>query len=187
MTTPTSEPTSFVVGDTLRFKLSLSDYKASDGWSVKYSLRANGLAEIEFTSSADGDDHLINVPPATTATWLAGIYQFQAYVTNGSDRFTVRTGNITLQSNHDSTSSDPRSHARIMLDSIETVLESGAFREESSITFPDGRSIQYSSKEELLKMRNYYLAEVRQEEQAADVANGKGNKRRILVRFGRAS
>lgn len=183
MSIPTIEPAVLTAGDTAKWKLTLDDYP-SGTWALSYSLRANGLAEIEIDAQAQDDDtHLVHVPFQWTGTWTPGLYEYQGYVTDNVDRFTARHGFITIKADFDTSTADPRSHARIMLDAIETVLEGGAFREESSVTLPDGRTIAYSDKSELLKLRNYYRAEVEAEEAAADIAAGKASGRRILLRF----
>ena len=56
--TPTKEPETVRAGDTIKWKKSVSDYAASDGWTLKYSLRGQSTA-IDLTSTADGDEHPI--------------------------------------------------------------------------------------------------------------------------------
>ena len=92
------EPNSLAAGDTLVFTRKLSDYPAGQGWSITYEMRG-GAQPIEFKSTASGDSHAIDVPPATTATWLPGDYVLVGYVGNGTDRFQVYDGPLTLSAN----------------------------------------------------------------------------------------
>ena len=62
-----------------KWKRSIDDYKASDGWTLKYSFRGTA-GTIDITSSADGDEHLISLSPTTTAAYDAGMYDVQGYV-----------------------------------------------------------------------------------------------------------
>jgi hypothetical protein len=89
--------TTLVAGDTLSFEVSAptaadgSAYKASDGWQLVYRLvpRSGAATAITLTAIADGDDYLVQVPAATTATWAAGWYSVGAYVTLGLESYTV--------------------------------------------------------------------------------------------------
>ena len=65
---PTSEPESLVAGDTVTWQKTLSDYPASDGWVLSYRL-INAAGNIDITSSASGDDHLVSVAATATAGW----------------------------------------------------------------------------------------------------------------------
>ena len=44
------EPETFRAGDTVKWKRSLDCYKASEGWTLKYSFRGTA-GTIDFTSS----------------------------------------------------------------------------------------------------------------------------------------
>jgi len=60
------EPIQITAGDTLSWQRSFSNYPASAGWQLTYELRGNGQA-IEFSSTANGDTHVILVSAAITA------------------------------------------------------------------------------------------------------------------------
>ena len=68
--TPTKEPLEIRAGDTVTWKKSVDDYRASDGWTLKYSLRGNGET-IDITSTASDDAHLVSETAATSAAWTA--------------------------------------------------------------------------------------------------------------------
>lgn len=122
---PTSEPTAARAGDTWQWTRTLADWPASV-WTLSYTL-INAAAKITLTATADGDTHDIDVPPATTAAYTAGRYDWTAQVTDGTNKYPVGSGamdvlpDITAASTHDS-----RSHARVMLDAIEALLENRA-------------------------------------------------------------
>jgi len=78
--TPLTEPTSIIAGDTLSWQISLSDYPATSGWTLKYkAVCAAGYFAI--TSTASGADHVVSVAKATTAAYIPGIYTLTRYVT----------------------------------------------------------------------------------------------------------
>ncbi|MEW6307135.1 MAG: hypothetical protein AB1705_27035 [Verrucomicrobiota bacterium] len=189
--TPTIEPALITAGSTATWKRSLSDYKASDGWTLKYRLRKSTSTNLSITSTASGDDHLISVSAATTAGWTTGKYAWYAFVESGSQRFDVGEGFLEVRADPATSSSfDGRTHARKMLDAIESMLEGNASREEQALTITSGgvnRQIQFCTKEELLKFRAYYSNEVRAEEQALARQQGRATGNRILTRFKKAS
>ena len=76
---PSKEPEQFRAGDTIKWKRSLSDYKAGESWVLKYAFRGTP-GVIDITSSASGDDHLVNEVAATTAAYSPGIYDVIGFV-----------------------------------------------------------------------------------------------------------
>jgi len=186
-TTLTELPTAIRAGDTLLLSISLSDYPASDSWTLTYTFRKPNGSDISFASTADGDDHAITVAYGTTQTWEPGTYSGEARVDDGSQRFTVWSGFIEVLP--DLSIQDPnydaRSHARKMLDAIEAVLENRATKAILSTTIA-GQSISRYSPEQLLSLRSFYRSEVDAEEAQAAADAGKSTGRNILVRFGNA-
>jgi hypothetical protein len=73
-----------IVGDTLSDTVTVPGYPASEGWTLKYRLipRTSGSA-VGFGTSAGGDAHVILVAAAITAAWVAGEYNWAAYVERG--------------------------------------------------------------------------------------------------------
>ena len=173
-------PSSFTAGDSLEFTDSLSDYHASSGWVLSYVLVKDGT-QINITSTADDDDHSVSVGADTTANYDSGIYHWQAYVTDGTDRYTVGTGTVEIKPDFatQTTGLDDRSHAKKVLDSLEAVLEGKADSDVLSYSI-GGRSLSKMNPEELLLWRDKYLAEYRSEL----VRNGTvRNNRTIYARF----
>lgn len=178
---PTVEPAQIIAGDTLKFKISLGDYPANEGWTLAYTL-VNASTRITFSASADGTEHLVNVSAATTSGYAAGFYDWRAQVSKSGEVFTVRTGRFEVVSGFAS-ATDARSHARTVLDNIEAVLENRATSKTLEYEIA-GRRMKYIPVAELLQLRDKYKAEVAREEAASDVARGLGDRRRVYVRFG---
>lgn len=179
---PTSVPASITAGDTLQWRISLADYLASAGWTLKYRL-INSSAKYDITAAADSDDHLVTVAAATSAAYIAGTYSWQAYVEKATERFTVASGSIIVKPDLAGAAAalDTRSHARKMLAAIEAWLEGrdpGVAEYEIA-----GRRMKYIPKNELIALRSRYQNEVRQEEAAERISNGLAAGNRLLVRF----
>jgi hypothetical protein len=186
----TFEPTEIIAGDTLAWTKDLEDYPATDSWHLSYRLRGPKNIDIAWGThvSADGSGFSISVPAATTASWVAGTYWLFGYVSNGSERYQIVKVQVTIQpdSQNASQSFDGRTHAKKALDAIEAAMLGIASREEQSYQIDIGgkmRQLQFCSREELIKMRNYYKSEVESELRAERISKGLGGGGQIKVRF----
>lgn len=175
-------PSSVTAGDTLQWRIALIDYLASAGWTLHYRL-ITALNIYDIPSVADGDDHLVTVPAATSSSYVPAEYRWQTYVSNGIDRHTISNGQIRILPDLAAQSSgyDTRSHARKMLAVIEAWLET---RDPGVAEYQiSGRVMKYIPKNELIALRSRYLVEVKAEEAADRVRNGLSAGNRLLVRF----
>lgn len=183
---PTTEPEEFTAGDTVKFYRTVPDYSPDDGWELSYALVIDGQL-VEWTSSDNGDGRfLVEVAAADTASYTAGVYQWQAYVTSGAERYRVDEGSTTVRQNFAAHSSglDARSHFRKTLDALEALMEGKATKDQLSYSI-GGRSIQRMTMSEVLEAMSYYRRKVKAEERRERIANGKGSGRRIMQRFSR--
>ena len=174
-------PKQIRAGDTLKFTDSIPDYSALDGWTLNYSL-ANKNDKIAITSSASGSDHAISVPYVTTAAWASGKYRYQAYVDDGTDRYTVESGNLEILNDLKGGFVDDRNHVEKTLDAIEAVLEGKASQDQLSMSI-NGRSLTRFNPSELLNWRDKYRAELVQIRQRERIAQGMGSGTKIKLRF----
>lgn len=189
-TTSTTEPTSIVAGDTAKWLKTLADYPASAGWVLDYTL-INATGKITITTTAQGDDHLVNTAATTTATWTAGTYDWRAKVTKAGEVYTVGSGRITIAPSFEAAATlDSRSSSRVMLDAVEAVMLKTASSNVQEYEIA-GRRLKHYSMGELLQLRDRLRGEVAREEAAQQLANaaatGKptgGAPGRIYVRFG---
>ena len=172
-----------IVGDTLNFLTSVPDYPASEGWTLTFRLvpRTSGTA-IEFSATAEGVDYRSTVSASTTDGWAAGEYSWASYVTLSGERYTVETGTITLLPDPGvATTLDSRSHARIVLENIEAVIEGRATTDQQEYTIGQ-RSLRRMTVDDLIKLRTRYRNEVYAEDQAARAASNLGGGR-LLARL----
>lgn len=183
---PTREPTELVIGDRWMWKRSDlgSDYPPAS-YTLKYSLRLDSVGtEIEITATDSGTDFLIEIASAVTAAYTAGSYRWQAYITRNSDaqRITLNSGTVDIKANRDAVGTDPRGHARKVLDAIEAVIENRATQDQEEYSISN-RSLRRTPIPDLLKLRTLYRQEVAAEEAAEKLAAGTGTARKIQVRF----
>jgi hypothetical protein len=181
-TVQTKVPDSVTAGDTVQWKISLADYSAGDGWVLKYKF-VNAAGSFEVVSTASGDEHLVNVPTATSAGWSAGKYSYQAYVDGvNSQRFTVETGSLTVKP--DIAGYDNRTAARKLLDVLDGFLAdygSKAYQQEYEF---NGRRQRWTSPGDFLAFRSKIQAEVAREEAKERANKGESPRKKVYVRFG---
>lgn len=179
---PTIEPTTLTAGDTWTWERTLADYPAPT-WVLSYRLLSQA-GEIAISASADGSDHLVSVAKATTAAYKAGLYKWFASVTDGTSRYQVGAGLVTVLPDPAAAGAgfDPRSHARRVLEAIEAVIEGRATKDQEEYSI-GSRSLKRTPIAELLELRDRYRAEVRGEELAEGIANGQAAGQRLLARL----
>ena len=182
-----TEPAKIIAGDLIQWKRTdLGTDYANGSYTLKYSARLEGTGstEIQITASASGDDYLISVGQSTSASYTVGIYRWQMYITRNSDseRLTLDTGTFEVVANRDAATTDPRTHARIMVEKIESLLEGRADADVASYSIA-GRSLTKLSIDELMTWRDRYKSEYLRELRKERALNGEGSGALVKVRF----
>jgi len=176
-----------VLGDTLNYTTAVADYPASAGWTLSYRLvpRSGAGTAIEFSSTADGDLHRLQVGASTTAAWAAGTYSWHSWVTKASEKYTVDTGAITLLADPRTASGplDLRTEAEIALDAAKAALN--AWTPTTRSYTIAGRSMTFSTTAESEGVIQYWERQVAKEKRLALLAKGGPDTRRVYVRMGR--
>tara|TARA_R110001599_G_scaffold187500_1_gene381983 strand:+ start:325 stop:942 length:618 start_codon:yes stop_codon:yes gene_type:complete len=176
-------PTEWVSGDTIIWDTQVPDYPATDGWTLSYILKSQNAHIASFNASADGADYTVTITASTSDGYTAGEYHYQAFVTKGAERFIVDNGKVTIKKNFaDSGNYDDRTHAKIVLDAIESVIEGRATKDQESYSIA-GRSLERTPIPQLLVLRDRYRAEVVREDRADRIRRGLGHSGRIKTRF----
>lgn len=184
---PETEPEKIVSGDLIQWKRKDlgTDYDNSS-YTLSYKARKHGDGDtvITITASASGDDYLVSVSQSATANYATGLYHWQAYITRNSDseRITVDRGTFEVLVNRSAHTSDPRSHAKKMLDKIESILEGRADADVSSYSI-NGRSLTKLPIDDLMSWRDRYQALYNREVRKERYLNKKGTSSTVLVRF----
>jgi hypothetical protein len=179
---PTCPPGTLIAGSTLQFRIDLSDYPATDGWSLSFSYRSKAGSQIDFTAAADGAAFLVTVTAAATAQWLPGEYSGQAFVSKAAETFSVWSGPLEILVNLSTADPgyDVRTQARRTLDNIEAAIEGRATHDILNSEV-EGTRIERIPIDQLLKLRDRYAAIVAAEEAVANPAARR--RRRILTKF----
>lgn len=161
-------PSEIRAGDTLRWRRSLSDYPASAGWQLRYTL-ISATAVHSFASTGDGDAHWVVVAASTTANWEAGIYRLVEAATLGTERYTLGERTVRVLPDLASAVSgvDTRTHAEKVLAAIESYLEGKAGTGWAASLEVAGRKLSEYPLSDLLRLRDLYRAEVSRDRQQA--------------------
>lgn len=183
------EPLEVVVGDFIQWKRSdiAIDYPPATH-SAEYVARITGGGANEIKLAAtepSGDDYyLFTVTSAESADFAPGKYHWQLEITEtaSGNRIVVDIGDFTAIPDMDNNQADPRIHAEIMIDKIESILEGKADADVSSYSIA-GRSITKMTFEELMAARDRYRAELVKHENRELLKRGKSNGSTIKVRF----
>jgi len=184
---PTTEPLEIVVGDFIQWKRTDlgADYP-NDQYTATYVARitGGGASEIQLAGTASGDDYLFTVDSVTSADFVAGYYHWQLEIVRNSDseRLVLERGTFTAIVDLDVNNVDPRTHAEIMVDKIEAVLQNRADADVANYSI-QGRSLVKLSIDDLLRWRDYYRTELAMEKRKERVRRGKSTGATIKARF----
>lgn len=184
---PEGEPLKIVVGDFIQWKkTALAESYPPATHSAEYVARitAGGASEIKLAATERAGYYLFQVSSATSSAFTAGFYHWQLEITEtaSGNRIVVERGEFEAVVDLDNNGADPRTHAEIMLDKIESLLEGRADKDVSSYAI-QGRSISKMSIADLLQWRDYYRKEVAKERRDNAIALGKPTKTTVKVRF----
>jgi hypothetical protein len=179
---PTAEPTIVNAGDTVRWQRTLSQYPASAGWVLTYTL-LNAAAKITITATASNDAHLVGVDAATTATWSAGQYAWRSQVARTGEVFTVGEGSIRVAPSFGAATLETRSPACQAYDSVMAYLYDPSNLQAAKYSIA-GRSLDRYPIEELWKHRDRLYMQMTPAEQAARAVSRSPLAGRIYTRFG---
>ena len=183
---PEKEPVTFYKGETVVWtRKDLTDYPVGSyamSWSAR--LESNGGTSFTATVTEVDDYYKFTLDNSATGGYTTGDYFWVLKVTQSSDseELIIDSGKITVKDNYFGSTGDTRSHAKIMLDKIESLIEGRADADVSSYSIA-GRSLNKLSVQELTEWRNYYKAEYQKEIAKFRRDNNEGTGRVVKVQF----
>jgi hypothetical protein len=190
---PTAEPAKLVAGDRFTWRRDdlASDYSPSS-FALTYEFHSDvgggGSKKFTITATEADDTYYIEVGSSTTASFDTGDFIWEAYITRSSDseRIMVDSGRTEITTNLANTNADLRSHAKKVLDAIESVLEGRATIDQASMSIA-GRSLSRTPIPDLMELRDRYSSEYLKEIKLARIRNKQGSGNTIKVKFGSTS
>jgi len=184
---PTVEPTDIVVGDFIQWRRTdLSTDYPNTAYTMTYVARitGGGNTEIAVTGTAYNSDYLFSATSAQSALFVPGYYHWQLEAVRNSDseRVVIDRGSFTAIADLDVNGADPRTHAEIMIQKIESLLQGKADADVANYSVA-GRSLTKLSFAELQKARDDYKAEFARETIKERIRKGQASGSTIKVRF----
>ncbi|MAR56941.1 MAG: hypothetical protein CMM93_07135 [Rickettsiales bacterium] len=177
---PAQEPNSFIAGDSVAWRKALPNYKASDGWILKYAFR--GAGNIDIAAVASGDDHLVMLPASISAVYTSGTYKWAAYVEKLDQRITISEGYLTIKA--DLSSSDAVIDPLIQLESdLSAINQFIAKNYKYSSYSIAGRSLSNYSVSDLFVLRDRLQGDLNSLRKKEKMRQGKGGDNLIRVSF----
>lgn len=183
MTLPTTEPTSFAAGETLKWRKSLANYLASAGWALSYKFRGAG-AGFDVTAVAVGDDFEITVLAEQTSALVGGQCWWEAWVTKAGETYRVEAGQATVSPAlpDKGLAYDGRSQVKRILDAIDALIAGKATLDQQEYQIGD-RQLRRIPIADLILLRKTYAQLYNQEQQAARLVKGGPFFKTVLTRF----
>ena len=176
---PSEVPDALQKGDYWAWKRTglTNDYPFAT-YSLKYKFyHVSGTTASNFTITANETNDEFVFTSSSTSSHAAGDYRWTAIVfkADGTEGI-IGEGFTTVVDNA------IRSHSKIVLDSIEAVIEGRANMDQSSMSIA-GRSLSRMSIDELLTFRDRYKAEWLKEVKLTRIKNGDASGNTIRVQF----
>lgn len=183
---PTTEPEKFAIGDFVQWKREdlVDDYPTATHSATWIARLASGTnTEITVNATETSTYYLFTIPSATSSGFTQGHYHWQLEITETSsgNRIIIDSGTLDIEYDLD-VNVDPRSHAQIMVDKIESILQGKADADVSSYSI-NGRSLTKMSFQDLIDARDFYRKEYAKELQLERAKNGDATGATVLVRF----
>lgn len=182
-----AEPERVVVGDFIQWqRADLSAVYSPTLYDLTYVARitGGGNTEVQVTCTSVSGIFTATVTSTTSSGFEAGFYHWQAEIKRKSDneRIVVDRGYFEAIADLDVNGADPRSHAEIMIDKIESLLQGKADADVANYSVA-GRSLTKMSFAELVEARDYYKAEYNKELREERIRRGKATGATVKVRF----
>ena len=184
---PTIEPERIVVGDFIQWRrVDLGTDYPNDAYTATYVARitGGGSSEFQIAGTAYNSDYLFSASSSVSENFTAGFYHYQLEMVRNSDseRIVIDRGTFTAAVDLDVNGTDPRSHAEIMVDKIETVLQGRADADVLSYSI-NGRSLSKMPPNELVEWRDYYKREFLMEKRKERIRRKIASGATIVARF----
>lgn len=185
-TPPTIEPTQIIAGDTLVWQKTLLAYAADAGWTLNYRL-LNAIGHIDIIAGSAGSAFLVSVSAATSASYPAGVYDWQSFVSRAStgERYTIETGTIVVLANWAvQTALDTRTNAKKILDALEAAWVTASATRAFVFDYKIGdRQMRFATRGEWIAEMDYWRREVAREQRIERIKAGLPSGSKVYTRF----
>ena len=185
---PVGEPLQFPAGDTVQWLYETSEFAPSDGWTLIYAFREEkGGGKFDVTCQQYGSGYLATISMQQSAAIRPGQYIWEARMTLGTERYTIRRGFTKVTPNLSALnfSADIRSDAKKAFDNAMEAWNAVKLGKTVSL---NGRVYTQQNIADLIMYVDRCKSDWDMEKDALETAiDGDigGDPRKIYVRFGR--
>jgi hypothetical protein len=174
--TPTTVPSRFVAGDTVKFDRSFPDYPASAGWA--YNVYFNGAQKLGKAATTTGDTFNVVLTATDTATFTTpGVVRYQERVSKAGEVHLVGEGSTVVALDFTAAAAGAAlTFEERTLAVIEAALAGRLTKDEETYQIA-GRAVSRIPFETLNKLRTQFAAAVRYQRTGS-------SSTQILVEFG---
>ncbi|MGC0371845.1 MAG: hypothetical protein DGJ47_000546 [Rickettsiaceae bacterium] len=175
-------PKSFVAGEAISWSVEILNNQRNNLQAPEADLNyilCNSNNQYQIKADYIGGCYHIKLTSPETLIYAPGTYWWQCFYGTEQDMQMLASGEVIIKPNFVQIESyDGRSHARKVLDALESTLEGKATRDQLSYSIA-GRSLSRMSPVELLEWRDKYKAE----ETMLKRKSGQDRSQLIKVRF----
>ncbi len=175
----TGVPLQIEAGNTSAFLLCYSDYPVGT-YTLAFVLSMGTAAPISTTATTSGTSFLVTLTATATAAIASGVYQYAAYATAGSARYTAETGRITLLPNLAATQTP--SDAQAMVTLLTAVMKLFAATDKKMVNF-NGQQFERQDMKQYQEQFVFWKAQLLSEQAALAAQRGEGTGGRIVAKF----
>jgi len=149
-------------GDSVDLSYYNENYSPDD-WTLKASIRGYSSFDITFQNDGNGG-FFYKITPAESSSFNPGFYSYSVYLYNAEDKRTIESGPLEIAIDISAITDpiDTRSHAKKVIDAVESVIE-GMANTDAKQMMIDGRQLTRFSHSELLRLRAKYKLEYESE------------------------
>lgn len=176
-TTPTTEPSTLVAGETWFWEKTIADYPSPEYVLTYYFLQqSSSPSQFQIIATDDAGTYSINVTATISAAYVTGVYSYQGFVTKGADKFLVETGELEIDQLYDGSTTDPRTPECVAYDNLTAAMANEATSLQLSYVI-DGQAItEYSVGDKIRLIEHYRIICESQQNKILRANNKKTNK-----------
>ena len=178
-------PSIITAGLNAQWKLTFPDYLYADSWVATVYIIGNGIQyTITGTATSPASSyHLFTKLASETSAYIAGDYKYKIIVVNGTSKWQMEEGRISILPNFISeTGIYSKSENETILALLKKGIKELASKTTSQVTV-DGVSYTRMTLNEMIKASNHYQFLVNQEIAAEQLSQGFPDPNKKYVRF----
>lgn len=181
---PEGEPEYIVQGTTVQWTKTLSNYSPSDGWTLTYEFveGASSPDSFQIVATDVNGTFTVDVDEATTANYTPANYYYQGFVSDGTDRFAVVSGQMEVIQDYADTPEDPRPWQCVALEALQASISGTPSQFQLSYTI-DGIAVSQMSSADKQSWYNFLDAACKNLENDNDLENGRKTDRSGFISF----